>query len=355
MVKIVKLTVTLTWLMLKVTLCIILLLVSAASVVSVVGVVGADGSIVDDETLNAQNVDLLLKPPDTVPGNLVHSGDTLMFIGDSVVLYASLPNGFFGPLKTILNGHGVKDVNIKTFALPKSNTPSLHDVFDAVVKYLDSATTRGPGNTPAYHKLADTVIIQAGTDHFASDGRVEDYVGVIKLIVNEFRRRADVAKVILTSPTIIGEKYDNTNAFDMKLEEASAEVENIVESLAEGTFSTQPALTNTSFYYADLYFSMLKRLERVNYENMVQSVFTFDGRHFNARGNHFLAHEVASVLCTRCRDSWLVELSNEEDDAHVPHHARMNPNFFASHVEDTSVEASLRNEDVRIDGVRSEL
>ena len=90
------------------------------------------------------------------------------------------------------------------------------------------------------------------------------------------------ARVILCTPSVIGEKTDGSNQFDAMLEEYSE----ISRKVAAATDSQ----------LVDLRGKFLAYLKQYNNENKEKNVLTTDGVHLNAAGNRFVADCMLEAL-----------------------------------------------------------
>lgn len=90
------------------------------------------------------------------------------------------------------------------------------------------------------------------------------------------------AKVVLCTPSTIGEKTDGSNDLDSMLEEYSA----ISRKVAAGTGVT----------LCDLRKAFLDHLKQHNKDNKPRGVLTGDGVHLNAAGNQFVAEQAAEAI-----------------------------------------------------------
>jgi lysophospholipase L1-like esterase len=90
------------------------------------------------------------------------------------------------------------------------------------------------------------------------------------------------AKVILCTPTVIGEKTDGTNAFDMMLDEYS----DISRRVAK----------ETGAQLLDLRKAFISHLKEHNTDNVARGILTGDSVHLNKNGNSFLSSLVLDAL-----------------------------------------------------------
>ena len=90
------------------------------------------------------------------------------------------------------------------------------------------------------------------------------------------------AKVVLCTPSTIGEKTDGSNPLDSMLEDYSA----ISRKVAADTGTT----------LCDLRKAFLEHLKKHNPENKQRGILTGDGVHLNAEGNKFVAAQAAQSI-----------------------------------------------------------
>ena len=108
----------------------------------------------------------------------------------------------------------------------------------------------------------------------------EDFENGLKEIILKINKAG--ARVILCTPTVIGEKSDGSNSDDKMLDQYS----DISRKVAKETKSQ----------LLDLRKSFLHQLKRRNPENATKGIFTSDGVHLNEKGNRLLSSIVLRAL-----------------------------------------------------------
>ena len=108
----------------------------------------------------------------------------------------------------------------------------------------------------------------------------EDFGNGLKEMILKINKSG--ARVILCTPTVIGEKSDGSNSDDKMLDQYS----NISRKVAKETKSQ----------LLDLRKSFLNQLKKHNPENAAKGVFTSDGVHLNEKGNRLLSTLVLKAL-----------------------------------------------------------
>lgn len=116
----------------------------------------------------------------------------------------------------------------------------------------------------------------------------EDFEQGLTSIIRQITKQG--SRVILCTPSVIGEKTDGTNPLDQMLDEYSA----ISRKVAVATGAT----------LFDLRQRFLNELKIANINNAEAGILTNDGVHLTRAGNEFvkdcLLHSVESVLFARC-------------------------------------------------------
>jgi hypothetical protein len=90
------------------------------------------------------------------------------------------------------------------------------------------------------------------------------------------------AKIVLCTPSTIGEKTDGTNSLDPMLEEYSA--------------ISRKVAADTGVTLCDLRRAFIEQLKKDNPENKERGILTGDGVHLNAAGNKFVAARAAESI-----------------------------------------------------------
>lgn len=108
----------------------------------------------------------------------------------------------------------------------------------------------------------------------------EDFENGLKKMISKINKAG--ARVILCTPTVIGEKFDGSNSDDKMLEEYS----DISRKVAKETESQ----------LLDLRKSFLNQLKKHNLKNATKGIFTSDGVHLNEKGNRLLSTLVLRAL-----------------------------------------------------------
>jgi lysophospholipase L1-like esterase len=108
----------------------------------------------------------------------------------------------------------------------------------------------------------------------------ETYEKGLTDVVNKIK--ASGAKVVVCTPSVIGEKHDGSNDQDKMLDEYAA----LSRKVAKATGSQ----------LCDLRKAFVTHLKKNNTNNQDKNILTSDGVHLNDKGNAFVANEMIKFL-----------------------------------------------------------
>jgi lysophospholipase L1-like esterase len=203
-------------------------------------------------------------------------GDRIVFLGDSITQGGGGPKGYITLVKNTLEAQ-YKDLGIEVFnaGISGNKVPDLQrrlqkDVLDKkptiVFIYI--------GINDVWHwKKNDKGEMAGGTPKDKYEEGLKDLIARIK---------AAGARVILCTPSVIGEKNDGTNERDAMLDEYSE----ISRKVAQ----------ETGVPLNDLHKAFQAYEKENNKENKPNGVLTGDGVHLNPAGNKFLAGLMLKAL-----------------------------------------------------------
>ncbi len=203
-------------------------------------------------------------------GTTLKKGDRIVFLGDSITQAGARPGGFVTLVREAIDAKH-KDLGIKVIGAGISG----HKVPD-LQKRLDR---------DVISKKPTVVVIYIGINDVwhSTRGRgtsKEDFsTGLHELIK---RINTAGARVILCTPSVIGEKTDGSNKLDKMLEEYSA----ISRTVAADTKSQM----------LDLRKAFIEHLKANNPNAKERGVLTSDGVHLNPKGNRFVADQMLTAL-----------------------------------------------------------
>jgi len=204
-------------------------------------------------------------------------GDRIVFLGDSITQAGVKPDGYV----TLLTG-AIKaanpDLGIETFGagISGNKVPNLQarlekDVIDKkptiVFIYI--------GINDVWHWKMDKEgkLLGGGTTKEIFEAGLKDIIAKIN---------AAGARVILCTPSVIGEKNDGSNERDSMLEEYSV--------------VSRKVATDTGSQLVDLRKAFIGHLKANNADNAPKGILTGDGVHLNPKGNAFVATEMGKAI-----------------------------------------------------------
>ncbi|MGD7651876.1 MAG: GDSL-type esterase/lipase family protein [Verrucomicrobiales bacterium] len=203
--------------------------------------------------------------------------DTVVFFGDSITAAGVRPDGFISLAREAI-GAAYPDKNIRLIGAGVSG----NKVSD-LLKRLDRDVLRKNPNVvviyiginDVWHWTHPKVIERGG-----KGTTPEDFEAGLKSIIQQVNGNG--ARVILCTPSVIGEKTDGSNPTDPMLDSFAA----ISRKVAEET-GTQ---------LLDLRKAFMAWLEQQNSGNAEKGVLTKDRVHLNAKGDRFLADLMLEAL-----------------------------------------------------------
>lgn len=195
----------------------------------------------------------------------------VVFFGDSITQAGVGPTGYITVLQQMLQQKG-KD---KTWELVGAGIGG-NKVYDLYLRLEDDVLSKKP----------DLVFIYVGINdvwHKRSHGTGTDadkFERFYNRLIDKIQ--AAGAKVIICTPTVIGEKKDFVNELDGDLNKYA----DIIRQIAR----------NKNVELVDLRKATVEYISKNNPDNKVSGVLTTDGVHMNETGNRFLAEQFLEKL-----------------------------------------------------------
>src|SRR5579863_1746963 len=193
----------------------------------------------------------------------------VVFFGDSITEAAVKPNGFITIDDSLLNPGGTGNYELIGAGV------SGNKVYDLFLRMEEDVISKSPdivviwvGVNDVWHKKMGT-----GTD---ADKFERFYLAVIK------KFKAANIKIIVCTPSTIGEKYDNTNEQDGDMNHYA----NIIREIAADQHLTLVDMRAE--------FEAYEKLNNKN--NLDRGLLTADGVHLNDAGNQFVAKLMAEGI-----------------------------------------------------------
>ncbi|MFK7766971.1 MAG: Dabb family protein [Mariniblastus sp.] len=201
---------------------------------------------------------------------MISDNSRIVFLGDSITQAGVKPNGYVTLFeKQIKEKFADKKIEIIGAGISGHKVPDLQKRLDRDV------LSKKPTLVFIYIGINDVWHSQSGRGTSK-----EDFESGLRDIIKQIK---DVgSKVILCTPSVIGEKTDGSNPLDSMLEEYSA----ISRQVAEETDSQM----------LDLRKKFIARLKTENPENRGKGIFTGDGVHLNPAGNKFVASQMLEAV-----------------------------------------------------------
>ena len=190
----------------------------------------------------------------------------VIFFGDSITQAGVAPHGYITLLQQML----AKEGRDNAFDLIGAGIGG-NKVYDLYLRLEDDVLSKKP----------DIVFIYVGINdvwHKKTSGTGTDpdkFERFYNKIIDKLQ--AAGAKVIICTPTVIGEKKNFVNELDGDLNKYSAIIRNIAKNKNTGLI--------------DLHKTILEYIDAHNPEDKAKDVLTADGVHMNDAGNEFLAKQ----------------------------------------------------------------
>ncbi len=201
---------------------------------------------------------------------MLKQNDTIVFLGDSITAAGVEPNGYVTQTSESIE-KAYPNLGIKVIGAGIGG----HKVPDCQ-KRLDRDVLQ---------KEPTIVVIYIGINdvwHWSKNNGTtkEDFESGLKDMISKINSAG--ARVILCTPTVIGEKVDGTNTYDKMLDEYS----DISRKVAKETGSQ----------LLDLRKAFMNYLKEHNPENLEKGILTKDTVHLNDKGNTVLAGLMLDAL-----------------------------------------------------------
>jgi isoamyl acetate esterase len=197
-------------------------------------------------------------------------GDVIVFFGDSITQEGDKPGGYVQLLRSRLRRPDGSGPTVIGAGISGNKVPDLEARLDRDV------LLKKPSVVVIYIGINDVWHFQLGIGGTTK----ERYESGLRDLIS--RISAADARVILCTPSVIGEKADGTNPLDSQLD-AYAEISRTVAA-------------STGASLCDLREAFLAELRHRNTENAAQGVLTRDGVHLNPAGNSFVAETILACL-----------------------------------------------------------
>lgn len=217
---------------------------------------------------------LLLLACSPQPG--LQDGDVIVFFGDSITQLGVKPRGYVTLVDAAIeSAYSGKDIQVVGAGISGHKVPDLQERLGRdVLSREPSIVFIYIGINDVWHwELAKT------RDHLSGTTKEAFEAGLIDLIQ---QIHENGARVILCTPTVVGEQKEGTNPLD--------------EMLDQYADISRKVARDTEIQLLDLRAAFVDYLNQNNPDDLHQDVLTYDGVHLNDQGNQFLADLVLEAL-----------------------------------------------------------
>lgn len=201
---------------------------------------------------------------------MISENSRIVFLGDSITQAGAQPNGYVSIVRReIEKQHADKNIEIIGAGISGNKVPDLQKRLDRDV------LSKKPTLVVIYIGINDVWHSQSGRGTTK-----EAFESGLREIIKRINDAG--ARVVLCTPSVIGEKTDGSNPLDSMLDEYA----DISRKVAKETKSAMH----------DLRAEFLAHLRKHNPLNRAKGVLTGDGVHLNAAGNDFVASQMLAAL-----------------------------------------------------------
>lgn len=202
--------------------------------------------------------------------------DRIVFLGDSITAGGVKPNGYVTLLTAAIKA-AHPDLGIETFGagISGNKVPNLQARLEKdVIAKKPTLVFIYIGINDVWHwKKNKEGVMAGGTTKELFESGLKDIIAKVN---------AAGARVILCTPSVIGEKNDGSNERDAMLEEYSA--------------VSRKVAADTNSQLVDLRKAFIDHLKANNPDNLPKGILTGDGVHLNPAGNAFVAAEMGKAI-----------------------------------------------------------
>ena len=209
--------------------------------------------------LETMNADLLAQENPT---------ETIVFLGDSITQSGDQPGGYVDLVRKELAAD-TDSIQVIGAGISGNKVPDLQ------ARLQNDVLDRKPTTVVIYIGINDVWHSQSG-----NGTPLDEYETGLKDIVSKIQESG--ARVILATPSVIGEKTDGSNELDTMLDEYSQ--------------TSRQVAASCGVELLDLRARFIKFLKRENPENKSKGILTNDGVHLNSAGNRFVAQQMLAAL-----------------------------------------------------------
>lgn len=201
---------------------------------------------------------------------MISDNDKIIFFGDSITQAGARPGGYVSLFAAeIVDQFADKKIEVIGAGISGNKVPDLQK------RLQKHVLSKKPNLVFIYIGINDVWHSQKG-----KGTSKEDFDSGLRDIIKKIQ---DVgSKVILCTPSTIGEKTDGSNELDSMLEEYAA--------------ISRTVATETGSQLLDLRTAFIDHLKTANPENHGKGILTTDGVHLNTAGNQFVAQQMLGAI-----------------------------------------------------------
>jgi lysophospholipase L1-like esterase len=202
--------------------------------------------------------------------------DRIVFFGDSITAAAVKPDGYITLLTSAITA-AHPDLGVETFGagISGNKVPNLQKRLEKDV------LAKKPTIVFIYIGINDVWHWKKNKEGEMAGGTTKElFESGLKEIIGKINTAG--ARVILCTPSVIGEKNDGSNERDAMLEEYSA--------------ISRKVATDTGSQMVDLRKAFAEYLKENNPDNLAKGILTGDGVHLNPKGNAFVAAQMGKAI-----------------------------------------------------------
>lgn len=205
-------------------------------------------------------------------GLSLKKGDRIVFLGDSITQGGAGPKGYVTLVRKALDEKH-KDLGIEIIGAGISG----NKVPDLQRRLEKDVLAKKPTLVVIYIGIND---VWHGEKDPARGTTPEKFEAGLKDIIGKIQDKG--ARVMLCTPSVIGEKTDGSNNLDKRLDEYSA--------------ISRKVAADTKVHLCDLRKAFMEHLAKNNMGNKASGILTTDRVHLNDAGNRFVAEVMLKCL-----------------------------------------------------------
>lgn len=204
----------------------------------------------------------------------LNPGDRIIFLGDSITRQGDQPGGYVTIVRDTLTArHPDLGLEIIGAGVSGNKVPDIRErLHRDVLSKRPAVVFIYVGINDVWHSIKP----QGGTP-------VSRYEAGLRSIIG--RTTSSGARVVLCTPSVIGERNNGSNPLDTMLDEYAAISRRVVREL--------------DVPLVDLRKAFIRYLRDHNPDNLEKGVLTYDGVHLSDEGNRLVAGEVLKALGER--------------------------------------------------------